>query len=150
MQFSIRSDIFKKPILSFKKALTAISLAAFKIHGEFPPFSIALYARARFLKVSNLAFMGGSIINHGGQNPLEPARLGNYIINGPNIENFREVYEFLIKNNMSQTTSNIIKIQKIIEKKLNKKISNQNKNKIFKIGEKILNENMIYINRYIK
>jgi hypothetical protein len=51
---------------------------------------------------------------------------------------------------MSETTSNINKIQKIIEEKLNKKISNQNKNKIFKIGEKILNENMIYINKYIR
>ena len=94
--------------------------------------------------------MGGSIINHGGQNPLEPARLGNYIINGPNIKNFREVYKFLNKNNMSETTSNINKIQKIIERKLNKKIANQNKNKIFKIGEKILNENMNYINKYIR
>ena len=51
---------------------------------------------------------------------------------------------------MSTTTSNISKIQKIIEKKLDKKISNLNKRKIIKIGEKILNENMIYINKYIK
>ena len=105
---------------------------------------------SRFYNLTNVCFMGGSIINHGGQNPLEPARLGNYIINGPNIGNFKEVYEFLINNNMSETTSSISKIQKIVEKKLNKKISSQNKNKIFKIGEKILNENMIYINRYIK
>ena len=94
--------------------------------------------------------MGGSIINHGGQNPLEPARLGNYIINGPNIRNFKEIYKFLSKNNMSVTTSKMSKIQKIIEKKLNKKNSNLNKTKIIKIGEKILNGNMFYINKYIK
>ena len=94
--------------------------------------------------------MGGSIINHGGQNPLEPARLGNYIVNGPNIGNFKEIYEFLSRNNMSFTSSNLGKIQKIIEKKLNEKISNLNQTKIIKIGEKILNGNMIYINRYIK
>ena len=105
---------------------------------------------SNFYDLSNVCFMGGSIINHGGQNPLEPARLGNYILNGPNIENFKEIYEFLSKNNMSITTSNIDKIQKIIEKKLNKKISNLNKNKIIKIGEKILNGNMIYINKFIK
>ena len=80
---------------------------------------------------------------------LEPARLGNYILNGPNIENFEEVYEFLKKNNMSRTTSNVKVFEKIIEKKLNKKISNINRNKIVKIGEKILNKNMIYINKYI-
>ena len=105
---------------------------------------------SNFYDLSNVCFMGGSIINHGGQNPLEPARLGNYILNGPNIGNFKEIYEFLSKNNMSITTSNIDKIQKIIEKKLNKKISNLNKTKIVKIGEKILNGNMIYINKFIK
>ena len=105
---------------------------------------------SKFYNLSNICFMGGSIINHGGQNPLEPARLGNYIVNGPNIGNFKEIYEFLSKNNMSFTSSNLGKIQKIIEKRLNKKISNLNKTKIIKIGEKILNGNMIYINKYIK
>ena len=105
---------------------------------------------SKFYNLSNICFMGGSIINHGGQNPLEPARLGNYIINGPNIRNFKEIYKFLSKNNMSVTTSKMSKIQKIIEKKLNKKNSNLNKTKIIKIGEKILNGNMIYINKYIK
>ena len=105
---------------------------------------------SNFYDLSNVCFMGGSIINHGGQNPLEPARLGNYILNGPNIGNFKEIYEFLSKNNMSITTSNLDKIQKIIEKKLNKKISNLNKTKIIKIGEKILNGNMIYINKFIR
>ena len=104
---------------------------------------------SKFYNLSNICFMGGSIINHGGQNPLEPVRLGNYIINGPNIRNFKEIYKFLSKNNMSITTSKISKIQKIIETKLNKKISNFNKTKIIKIGEKILNGNMIYINKYI-
>lgn len=105
---------------------------------------------SNFYNLSNVCFMGGSIINHGGQNPLEPARLGNYILNGPNIGNFQEIYKFLSKNNMSITTSKLDKIQKIIEKKLNKKISNLNKTKIIKIGEKILNGNMIYINKFIK
>ena len=105
---------------------------------------------SNFYNLSNVCFMGGSIINHGGQNPLEPARLGNYIINGPNIGNFKEIYKFLSKNNMSITTSNLIKIQKIIEKKLNKKFSKLNKTKIIKNGEKILNGNMIYINKFIR
>ena len=29
-----------------------------------------------FYNLSNIVFLGGSIINRGGQNPLEPARLG--------------------------------------------------------------------------
>ena len=34
---------------------------------------------SKFFKLSKVSFVGGSIIKHGGQNPLEPARLGNYI-----------------------------------------------------------------------
>ena len=55
--------------------------------------------------------MGGSIIKHGGQNPLEPARLGNYIINGPNVKNFKEIYAFLNKLKMSSSTSNILTME---------------------------------------
>ena len=104
---------------------------------------------SRFYSLSNVTFMGGSMIKHGGQNPLEPARLGNYIISGPNIENFKEIYKFLEKNRMSIRTSNTTKIKKIISMRLNKKLSNSNKKKIFKIGDKILNKNFSYISEYI-
>ena len=99
--------------------------------------------------LTNVTFVGGSIIKHGGQNPLEPARLGNYIINGPNIENFREIYNFLVKNKMSTTTASTLNIKKIVQEKINQKISNKNKEKIFKIGNIIINKNMFYINKYI-
>ncbi len=105
---------------------------------------------SKFYNLSNITFVGGSIIKHGGQNPLEPARLGNHIINGPYISNFKEIYKFLIKNKISLTTSNILTIKNFVEKKLNKKISNQSKRRIFKIGDKILNKNMFYLNKYIK
>jgi len=81
---------------------------------------------------------------------LEPARLGNFIINGPFISNFEEIYKYLIKNKISLTTSNITTFKKFVEKNLNKKISNQSKKKIFRIGNKVLNNNMFYINKYIK
>ena len=71
---------------------------------------------SKFYNLSNVCFMGGSIVNHGGQNPLEPARFGNYIINGPNIDNFKDIYEFLSKNNMSKTTSNANDIEKLLKK----------------------------------
>ena len=47
-------------------------------------------------------FLGGSLINHGGQNPLEAARYGCNIIHGPNIKNFSEIYSFLRINNVSK------------------------------------------------
>jgi 3-deoxy-D-manno-octulosonic-acid transferase len=37
--------------------------------------------------------VGGSLIPHGGQNPLEPARFGVPVLMGPHMENFREIVE---------------------------------------------------------
>ena len=81
---------------------------------------------SRFYNLTNISFVGGSIINHGGQNPLEPARLGNYIINGPNVKNFKEIYAFLNNLKMSSSTSNILKMEDIILKRLKTKIPNKN------------------------
>ena len=52
-----------------------------------------------FYIICKTVFLGGSLINHGGQNPLESARLGCKILHGPNVQNFSEVYNFLEKNN---------------------------------------------------
>ena len=45
-----------------------------------------------FYRVSRLAFIGGSLVPHGGQNPIEPAKLGAAILHGPHVHNFTEVY----------------------------------------------------------
>ena len=102
-----------------------------------------------FFHLSNITFVGGSVIKHGGQNPLEPARQGNYVISGPNIWNFVEIYEFLAKNNISTVTSDLSKIEKIINFKLNKKISKYSKSKINNIGVDILNKNLLQIRKYL-
>lgn len=43
-------------------------------------------------RLAPFAFIGGSLIPHGGQNPLEPARLGCAVLTGPHTENFTEPY----------------------------------------------------------
>jgi len=102
-----------------------------------------------FYNLTNVCFVGGSIIKHGGQNPLEPARLGNYIINGPNVKNFKEIYAFLNNIKMSSSTSNILKMENTILKKLKAKTNNKNIKKIIKIGNDILKKNLFYINKYL-
>ena len=104
---------------------------------------------SKFYNLSNISFLGGSIVNHGGQNPLEAVRLRNYILNGPNIKNFREVYNYLEKNKISYTTYNNSKMQKIILSKIDKKLPKKYSNKIFKYGNKILNTNFLYINKFL-
>jgi 3-deoxy-D-manno-octulosonic-acid transferase len=44
-----------------------------------------------FYRLARLAFVGGSLVPHGGQNPLEPARLGCPVLTGPHTWNFTEV-----------------------------------------------------------
>ena len=104
---------------------------------------------SRFYNLSNVSFVGGSIIKHGGQNPLEPARLGNYIISGPNVKNFKEIYGFLNNLKMSSSTSNILTMEKIILKRLKDKTNNKNIKKIIKIGNDVLKKNLFYINKYL-
>lgn len=45
-----------------------------------------------FYRIVNAAFVGGSLVEKGGHNPLEPARLGCAILHGPHIFNFAETY----------------------------------------------------------
>ena len=104
---------------------------------------------SKFYNLTNVAFVGGSLIAHGGQNPLEPARFGNFIINGPHVNNFKEIYSFLKKHKMSSTTSSILKMEQAIIKKLNHENNKQNIEKITKIGKQILDKNLFYINKYL-
>ncbi len=45
-----------------------------------------------FYRVASIVFMGGSLVKHGGQNPIEPAKLNSAILHGPHIWNFANVY----------------------------------------------------------
>src|SRR5215470_5373200 len=48
-----------------------------------------------FYRLSGIVFMGGSLVTHGGQNPIEAIKLGAAIVHGPHVFNFRDVYEAL-------------------------------------------------------
>jgi len=48
-----------------------------------------------FYRLAPIVFMGGSLIEHGGQNPIEAVKLGASIVHGPHIFNFTDVYEAL-------------------------------------------------------
>jgi 3-deoxy-D-manno-octulosonic-acid transferase len=44
-----------------------------------------------FFRLAPVVFMGGSLVPHGGQNLLEPARLGSAMLHGPHMTNFRDI-----------------------------------------------------------
>lgn len=48
-----------------------------------------------FYRLVDIVLMGGTLIPHGGQNPIEAARLDCAILHGPHIENFQEMFDAL-------------------------------------------------------
>tara|TARA_B110000967_G_scaffold79509_1_gene82171 strand:- start:3743 stop:4990 length:1248 start_codon:yes stop_codon:yes gene_type:complete len=103
-----------------------------------------------FFKICKTVFLGGSIIKHGGQNPLEATRYGCNVIHGPNVWNFEEIYSLLKKYEVSSKIINpsqlTAKINKIIDMKKNSK---NIEIKIKKLGDLILNSTFNEINYFI-
>jgi 3-deoxy-D-manno-octulosonic-acid transferase len=48
-----------------------------------------------FYRLAPIVFMGGSLVEHGGQNPIEAIKLGAAIVHGPHVFNFTGVYDAL-------------------------------------------------------
>ena len=103
-----------------------------------------------FFKVCKTVFLGGSMIRHGGQNPLEAARFGCKILHGPNVWNFDEIYNLLKKNKVSRKIINSNQLSLNVDKMLNNKNKYRSlENKIKNLGNKILISTLNEINFYI-
>jgi len=50
----------------------------------------------QFYSACDVAFVGGSLVHHGGQNMLEPAAQGRAVLFGPHTENFRADVDLLL------------------------------------------------------
>ena len=48
-----------------------------------------------FYRLAPIVFMGGSLVPHGGQNPIEAIKLDASIVHGPHVFNFTDVYDAL-------------------------------------------------------
>ena len=93
-----------------------------------------------FFSLNKIVFVGGSIIKHGGQNPLEPARYGNNILHGPHVNNFKEIYELLNNLGISKKVNSIKTLTNSVDKLIKyKPNSNLLTKKIEQIGSQILN-----------
>ncbi len=103
----------------------------------------------KFYKISYVVFMGGSLVKHGGQNPLEPAKFGCKIIHGPYVSNFKEIYKSLGSMGASKIFNNYKEGYKIIKSSLYKKRSVFENKKLIKYGEKILKLNYFEIKKFI-
>ncbi|WP_019222269.1 lipid IV(A) 3-deoxy-D-manno-octulosonic acid transferase [Bartonella rattaustraliani] len=71
-----------------------------------------------FLRLSKASFVGKSLCENGGHNPLELAFLGSAILTGPHFSNFQETFEQFLTNNaayMVQDTKQLtIQVYKLL------------------------------------
>ena len=104
---------------------------------------------SKFYSLSKLTFVGGSLISHGGQNPLEPARDGNFILFGPHTDNFKEVYEMLENLKIAKKVKSIKNMKSLVLKKINYSENLKVKYRLNKLGEKIINRNLLEIKKFI-
>ena len=119
-----------------------------RIHEDTDIYLVNSFGKTKsFYSVINNVFLGGSLIKHGGQNPLEAVRYNCNILHGPNVSNFNEIYKFLNEQKISKKVINLNQTTNILCKLFNSKKSQKNiKDKINKIGQKILEKNIDEIN----
>ena len=123
-----------------------------KISNDTDIYIVNSYGKTKsFYNNCKTIFLGGSIINHGGQNPLEATRYGCKVLHGPNVHNFTEIYNFLKKNKMSFKIQNQNNLINLLSKFLNEnKNSKKIQNKLNIIGAKILDKTNSEINLFFK
>jgi 3-deoxy-D-manno-octulosonic-acid transferase len=84
------------------RSITASGLqAALRSREELPTATTDVYIAdtmgelGLFYRLAPIVFMGGSLVEHGGQNPIEAIKLGASVVHGPHVFNFTDVYEAL-------------------------------------------------------
>jgi 3-deoxy-D-manno-octulosonic-acid transferase len=61
-------------------------------------------------RLAPIVFVGGSLATHGGQNPIEPAKLGAAILHGPHVWNFAEIYSALDSTHGAAQVTDVAKL----------------------------------------
>jgi len=76
--------------------------------GEVPPVLLldTLGELAACWGLADIAFVGGSLTNRGGQNMLEPAGYGAAVLFGPNTWNFKDITESLLSRQAARVVRN--------------------------------------------
>ena len=60
-----------------------------------------------FYRLAPIAFVGGSLVPHGGQNLIEAAQLNCALLHGPHVDNFAEIADLLETAGGSQTVDSL-------------------------------------------
>lgn len=90
--------------------------ATVRSRGELPAADTDIYVAdtlgelGLIYRLAPIVFVGGSLASHGGQNPIEPIKLGAAILHGPHIWNFAEIYAALDKSHGAEQVTDAGKL----------------------------------------
>lgn len=93
---------------------------------------------AQFYSYAIFAFVGGSLIRHGGQNPIEVAVCGIPVIFGPHMYNFNQVSELLLKEGAAYQVEGEQDLKRVMNDLLSNKVLRK---KVGSIGYKLVRDN---------
>ena len=103
----------------------------------------------KILKSSKYVFIGGSLVDHGGQNPIEVAYNNSLIFHGPHVHNFTEIYDFLNKENIAFKINSGAELINQLKEKINDYQNKNIKEKIIRMGDEILSSTIKELDQYI-
>jgi 3-deoxy-D-manno-octulosonic-acid transferase len=90
--------------------------ARLRSRGELPEPDTDIYVAdtlgelGLIYRLAPIVFVGGSLAGLGGQNPIEPIKLGAAILHGPNVWNFAEIYDALDKSHGAEQVTDAGKL----------------------------------------
>ncbi|HEX3580701.1 MAG TPA: 3-deoxy-D-manno-octulosonic acid transferase [Thermoanaerobaculia bacterium] len=70
---------------------------------------------ARVYRYATVAFVGGSLVPHGGHNPIEPAAAGVPVCFGPHMTAFRDVAKAFLTNDAARQVTNANEFAQFVE-----------------------------------
>jgi 3-deoxy-D-manno-octulosonic-acid transferase len=69
-----------------------------------------------FYAAADVAFVGGSLVDAGGHNMLEPAALGKPVVTGPHVSNFSGVCQLLLAAGACRQVKNAAELRETVER----------------------------------
>jgi 3-deoxy-D-manno-octulosonic-acid transferase len=97
-------------------ASAACLKALLRSRGELPGPNTDVYVAdtvgelGLIYRLAPIVFVGGSLASHGGQNPIEPIKLGAAVLHGPHVWNFAEIYGALDKAHGAEQVTDVGKL----------------------------------------
>ena len=100
-KYKIKSNIINKEIDSINEKVIIVNTL-----GDMP----------FYFSISDIVFLGGSFVNMGGHNPIEPANNNCVILSGPHIYNWENIFLDMKNINACKICRDVKEIEKFFEK----------------------------------